>query len=197
MTPAERARLIDKQEFEAECKAIRERAYALFNIKPKRDPRVTASIKRGFSPEKAKFNRPAKVAPKAHKDPRNPTKHTINGLRMTAKEWACHLGINYNALCARIHRTGSIEAAVAMGGARRGVITVNGKSLTATDWADHLGIPRSTLYYRIKNEGNAEAIIADLIRNPPGVLTDFEAFRETGAGGTAQETPNITFSERA
>ncbi len=47
MTPAERARLIDRNEFAAECAAIRKRAFAMLKRKRPRDPRVEQWIKRG------------------------------------------------------------------------------------------------------------------------------------------------------
>jgi hypothetical protein len=334
MTPEERARHIDKEEFEAECAAIRQRAYATIGRKTHIDERVQAwidrvehivdapkrpfmahssPIKRAMAKEtskralasranryeafgenltisewaektgipvntirnrmfrgnsfenavspklvkpkivanaqpKRKQPKPVKViAPKISKVERI----TINGLSLTRAEWAEHLGITYGALMVRMSRLGSTEAAVNLD-KKREACNVRGK--TVNEWAEHFGVARSVLYRRIKLNGSAEAVIAELSANPPavynyavsarnartyehdgktrtlgqwadevglnvrtirwrlhsgwslalalntasnarpGVSSDFAPSAGTGAGSTAQETPNITFS---
>lgn len=144
MTPAERARQIDKEEFEAECTAIRQRAFAYAEqcraearsqarewITGK--PAVVVSFSRSGRPEHA---------------------HTVNGAVRTLKQWAKHLGISKVTLLRRRRELGSLEAAIAMGGPQRR-------------------------------------------RHAPGVVSNFAPSKGTGAGSTAQETPNLTFSQEA
>lgn len=119
MTPAEQARLIDKQEFEAECRAIRERVFAKLNIRQFDErQKVEASIarpvsvvkfnSRSFGPEGQEWE------PKPEPKPKRQVgqKHVVAGRALTRRQWAEKLGINYNALNQAVHRFGSVEAAV-------------------------------------------------------------------------------------
>ncbi|AEH79575.1 hypothetical protein SM11_chr2321 [Sinorhizobium meliloti SM11] len=204
MTPAERARLIDKQEFAAECAAVRHRAFAYVERRRQDTRKEIANwlsrepVKLTFKPRVPKVKpapapKPAVPSvPLANPD-KEPKRLTVDGLSLTRREWAYHLGITYNALNTRISRLGSLEAAVRHKSARRSGVTVAGMTMSITEWADYLSVARTTLYHRIKSEP-AETVIANLLADPPGVVLDFEDYEGTGAGGTAQETPNITFS---
>ena len=120
MTPAEHARQIDKQEFEAECAAIRRRAYARLGVNASEaDQRVKAWLAKPY--ERGSFNLPARIAAKAPAEPRervkpkrlkHGSKHTVAGTSLTLRQWADHLGITYNNLNQRIHKLGSLQAVV-------------------------------------------------------------------------------------
>lgn len=114
MTPAERARQIDREEFAAECAAIRQRAYARIGLKPehKPDPRVRAWVKR--EEPKAVFQPVFKpvVIRRPKLDPRTPPLHTVEGISLTQRQWAERLGIGVNAMHQRVHRHGSVVAAI-------------------------------------------------------------------------------------
>ncbi len=117
MTPEE-AREIDRLEFEADCRAARERAFALI---AKRHGEERARVlrwvknerpKERFNPKPPKIKVDCKPSGFAAKD------HAIGGITLTRREWAERLGISLNTFQQRIHRTGSLEAAVAIGGPR-------------------------------------------------------------------------------
>lgn len=109
MTPAERARQIDRDEFAAECAAIRQRAYSRFEIEPQREVGVENWVKR----EEPKVTyRPFKVKRGAWTGQRGPQLHTVHGVTLTSRQWAERLGINTNAMAQRIHRHGSVIATV-------------------------------------------------------------------------------------
>lgn len=123
MTPEE-AREIDRLEFEAECRAVRERVFAriaerhgaerarvLRWVKNERPARSTRVVLRPAAAPK----------PKVSRRPRQQTAQPrrVGSLSMTLHGWADHLGITYNSLNQRIHKLGSLEAAVAEGGPKR------------------------------------------------------------------------------
>ncbi|MDX0538483.1 hypothetical protein GOC59_02520 [Sinorhizobium medicae] len=204
MTPAERARMTDREEFAAECAAIRQRAFAYVKQRREDTRKEIANwlsrepVKLTFKPRVPKVNpapapKPAVPSIPSPKPIVEAKRVTVNGLSLTRREWAYHLGITYNALNTRISRLGSLEAAVRHQSARRSGVTVAGMTMSITEWADYIGMSRTTLYDRIKS-GTAETVIASLLADPPGVVLNFGPFEGTGAGGTAQETPNITFS---
>lgn len=61
MTPAERARLIDRQEFEADCAAARRRAYEhLAALAANKDDRVSDWLKKPYEPGTFICGAPAK-----------------------------------------------------------------------------------------------------------------------------------------
>lgn len=138
MTP-EQAREIDQREFEAECKAIRQRAYALI----------------------------AMAKPSIAITPAKPATPSFNGgpVGPTAKLY--------------FH---------------------DGKLLSLRDWAQHLGMPYQRLANRVRRNWPTELVLSQQNlkgRCRRGVVSNFEASEGTGAGSTAQETPEITFSEKA
>ena len=195
MTPAERARQIDREEFVAECAAVRQRAY-VYVVQRRQDKRDEIANWLGREAPKLTFRRYPTIqskdaAPRARRS--YAQRHNIDGLSLTQREWADHLGITYSALNTRISRFGSLEAAVRHQSARRSGVTVAGMTKSITEWADHIGIARSVLYHRIKTEP-AETLIAAYLADPPGVVSNLPDNSGTGAGSTAQETPNITFS---
>lgn len=122
MTPAERARLTDKQEFEAECRAVRERVLARLGIKDAEDharvkramlkPVQTGSFKRPVATRPA-APKPVELKPKATPWPTHtaPT-HTVAGRTLTRRQWAEELGITYNNMHQMVYRWGSVEAVV-------------------------------------------------------------------------------------
>lgn len=135
MTPAERARLIDRQEFEADCAAARRRAYehlkTLASGKDERacDQRVQDWLSRPlepspFRPQSAprpasEPNTPAPVeaepdTPEKPRPTRRPSKtYAADGKTLTLPEWAEWLGITVNVLHQRMHKQGGIQAVVA------------------------------------------------------------------------------------
>jgi hypothetical protein len=215
MSPAERARLIDKQEFEAESKALLARALAYSRQKQQAErQRVLKWIGSDNAPMIGMYrdlNRRSAIG--------GPKKlHTAQGITLTLQEWADHIGISYSALESRIRRLGSLEQAIALkpkarrakrhttaareprlnrGGKKPTLHEVNGVTLTIRQWAERLGIKRTGLQMRIKRLGSVEAAIAYKPTKGrwAGVASNFPSDLGTGAGSTAQETPNITFSE--
>jgi hypothetical protein len=144
----ERARQLDKQEFEAECKAARDRALAYANYCRKAERQ---RIRQWIDSEKAvgnTFNQ-LSISDRAHR-------HTVNGETRTVTEWANRIGISNAALLSRRRRLGSMEAAVAF--------TPQGR------WAK---------------------------QPEPGVVSNLPASEGTGGGRLLQESPEITFSEKA
>lgn len=121
MTPAERARLIDKQEFEAECRAVRERVFARLGIK-QAEERAHVQSTMAIPVKPAFVKRPvAAQRPKRSRD-KNGQLHTIAGRTLTRQQWAAELGITYNAMNQAVHKHGSVEAVVIrrLGGSANG-----------------------------------------------------------------------------
>lgn len=118
MTPAELARQIDRDEFEAESQRIRQRAHALTAAS---QARHEAKLKAWHDREVpvSSFNRyqanRKKVKPE-RTEPKRPTRigapHKIDGVTRTRSEWARHLGITLNAFNQRVYRLGTVKAAV-------------------------------------------------------------------------------------
>jgi len=140
---SELARLIDKKEFEAECKAARERAFA-----------YAAECRRRERQEFCDWLGKTEATPKLTMTTGHARVHTYSGLTLTVEQWAKRLGVKPSTLYGRQKKLGSMIAAIAWG--TKGV---KGKRL--------------------------------------GVVSNLSASRETGAGGTAQDTPNITFQENS
>lgn len=150
MTPAERARLIDKQEYEAECKAIRERAFAMLATKTT-DKRVREWINRDNPKPTRKIDKHALIgnAKAARSKSANAKLYTAFNHTRTLKEWAEETGILVNTIRARL----------------------------AGGWTIEKAVTRSVQ-----------------MLSRPGVVSNLGEELGTGAGSTAQETPNITFS---
>ena len=110
MTPAERAHLIDKQEFEAECRAARERAYALLNAgrgNIEAQPKASAEDHRPAS--RFKSQRPARRTERSNGGGRPATLLTFNGESLSIAEWADRLGIARRTIRSRIEYGWPIE----------------------------------------------------------------------------------------
>ncbi len=193
MTPAERSRQIDKAEFEAECKAARERALAYSKQCRKLEKqKVRAWMRDDADPITAKFVYSG----------RPPMTYTVNGHSRTLAQWASHLGISIHTLTNRRRRLGSFEAAVAMGGTTRSgrepiIVEFNGQSRPLSHWAAIAGLKADTIHHRLRSGWS----IADALTTPAqrrrGVASNFEGSEGTGGGSTVQETPKITFSKKA
>lgn len=121
MTPEE-AREIDRLEFEADCRAARERVFVRI---AERLGAERARVLRWVNDTRPMPKRmlwvpnPAKTAvaiPRRERRPRTDGPQWAFGVARTLPEWAAHLGIPVNTLHQRIHRTGSLEAAVRIGG---------------------------------------------------------------------------------
>jgi hypothetical protein len=88
MTPAE-AREIDRLEFEAECIALRQRAYALMSPRPVKEPKPVRN-------------------PSA---PRG-TLYTVGNVTLSISEWAARLGMSPGAIQYRLKRGWPVETAM-------------------------------------------------------------------------------------
>lgn len=203
MTPAERARLIDQQEFEAESKAALRRALAYSRRKHEEERcRVLGIEVAGGNFNNAPplpFGRIAKL-------------YTYGGETKTAAEWAKHLGLNVNTFQARLRKNG-LAGAINFRAANRSkgqTVTLDGITRSITGWAEALGIHSNTLHARIARGASPEEAVAmggrhqaprrqkaandSATREGAGASSDFAPSEGTGAGSTAQETPNLTFS---
>ncbi len=149
MTPAERARQIDREEFAAECAAIRQRAYERVGM-TEREARIDQWIKR--------------KEPKGSMRPR----YVRNAVR------------NAN----RAHAANAKP------------YTAFGHTRTLTEWATETGMSRNTIRNRLTIGWTLEDALTRAVQShrKPGVVSDFAPSDGTGAGSTAQETPNLTFS---
>lgn len=105
MSPAERARRTDKQEFDAECKAARQRALA-YAERCRDLERQRVQVWMGVKDTVIHKTSQLHVSDRAHR-------HTVNGETKTLVQWANVLGITPNALLCRRRKLGSMEAAVA------------------------------------------------------------------------------------
>jgi hypothetical protein len=224
MTPAERARQIDAEEFRQDSKRALDRALAY--SQQKKDERRRAFLVTIYgetgkamplwntlpSGQPAQPNTRPEPAQKLRFHGRNAKLHTVNGRSFTVAQWAQELGISIHTLRARSTTSGSVEAAILQGGNRRCVggdlITFDGQSLPMREWADRLGINYAALFARAKRHGFETAIKMGGPQhggprprpandNAPGVVSDFVPVEGTGAGAVLQETPNITFSDKA
>lgn len=190
MTPAERARLIEQREFKAECEAIRRRAMLALEQRRRDDEaRIAAWLGREPAPLPLRRDpmpgRPAKV-------------YTHNGQSKTLTQWATETGMPLPTLRRRLRSGMSFERAITRKpGKQAALYTVNGVSKTLQEWADHIGITYFALIKRLHRHSLAEAVAMGGNYTRPGVPSDFPPVEGTGAGSTAQETPEIDFSEKA
>lgn len=76
------------------------------------------------------------------------------------------------------------------------LIEFRGRRWLLSELAEITGIPHNTIRQRLSLGWNAEQAIGTPTpkQRRAGVVSNFSAFEGTGAGSTAQETPNITFS---
>lgn len=193
MTPAE-AREIDRLEFEAECKAIRQRAYALVQRAPIAAPATAPLCEE--TEDKQTSGPKSKIY-----------KHA--GRAMTIRDWAKHLGIDANVIGSRLRRGWTVERAltspITKGAHPTDYITHNGMTMSVREWAEHLGVKQNTLWVRLARGMPIHVALSAnrLPRNSiktrayRGVASNSGAFVGTGAGSTAQDTSNIDFHKKA
>lgn len=111
MTPCERARQIDKEEFAAECAAVRQRVEAYMKDREYRKRCEIEQWLRRDVPRTIPVRTPArKRSEPTPRKPKNNQKHEFNGISLSLRGWAEELSINVNALYQRIHKLGSLEA---------------------------------------------------------------------------------------
>ena len=193
MTPAE-AREIDRQEFEAECAAIRRRAYALLHNSP--------------SPAPASPQQDQVEIKKEPVDPK-PKLFSHAGRTMTLNEWAKHLGVRYQTLAHRLRQKWPIELVLTSQLKCRGeyrpnaIIEHNGKAMSIAEWAKYLGLKHNTLYARLMRGVPLNLALSphrlprkDKVKHRPGVSEDLSGIDGTGAGGSLQETSQMDFPEK-
>lgn len=152
---------------------------------------------------------------------------TYDGTTQAIGEWALDYGIPPAVIVARLERGLSVEQAitspmVTAPGQRLkdksferyigatyppnvSLLSHAGKTMTISAWARHLGIRTATLRCRLDDGWSVERTLTTPVARRrkrsttqgQGVVGDFEGQKGTGAGGTAQETPEIDFSEQA
>lgn len=196
MTPAE-AREIDRLEFEAECAAIRQRAYALIGHRH----RIAVSPAPQKSEQASPFNR-GRVGPKS-------ILYTHAGLTLSLAQWAERLGIQYQTLAHRIRKGWPLDRVLTAQNFKGKcqpslIIEHDGKAMTILQWAAHLGIKPNTLWQRIaRGIPNDLALCARRLgrrrsptRSGRGVTNNMGALAETGGWSTSQETSEINFPEK-
>lgn len=181
MTPAERARQIDREEFAAECAAIRQRAFDW--LASQRPEKPKDMMMRGLA-----------------------RLYEAHGEKHTLREWSEITGISITTLNTRINiYDWPVERAVTekIGhfGRRGKEYTINGETRSVSQWAKLAGISSAVAYTRITGGWPIEAALTlpkgstRPTSDAPGVSPNFTPSKGTGAGSTAQETPNISFSE--
>lgn len=116
MTPAERARQIDKEEFAAECATVRQRAYARLD-KPSPEAKVREWIKRtepkrGIWREKMPTKRRTMSFAKANGS--KARLYVAFNCTRTLKEWAKETGLSSNTIRNRLNLGWTIEQALTL-----------------------------------------------------------------------------------
>ena len=154
------------------------------------------------------------------------TRITFDGVSQSVTDWALDYGITPKILIARLERGLSAAQAikrpmVTLPGQRLPIFSPHqrrqsppkktairtGRTYTHGDmtlnlkqWAELLGMSSDTLRYRIRSGWDYADVFNTHRRASgprPGVSSNFAASEGTGAGSTAQETFEITFSEKA
>lgn len=118
MTPAERARQIDKEEFAAECAAIRQRAFA-YVARRRQDARASIDCWLGRPAPAVMFNPGAPITPKRPTGKRtgpgfghNAKRYDFNGYTRTLDEWAEVTGISRHTIRSRLSNGWTIDRAL-------------------------------------------------------------------------------------
>lgn len=77
--------------------------------------------------------------------------------------------------------------------------TFKGTRFTIGELADMSGVPAFTIYQHLSNGWTVEQAVTlpTPAQRRRGVVSNFPTFSGTGAGSTAQETPEITFPKEA
>ncbi|WP_306225746.1 hypothetical protein [Bosea beijingensis] len=145
---------------------------------------------------------------------------THEGITQPIREWALDYGIPTRLISDRLRRGWTVDKAIttpmnvapgerlkdrarrpsAASGHRRRLEHA-GRSLSVAQWAEHTGISYHTLANRLRAGWPVGKALTKAVRPYPnrhrGVVCNFPPVSGTGAGSTAQETPEITFSEEA
>lgn len=134
---------------------------------------------------------------------RQANRYSYRGQQLTLVELAALAGVNRNAMYARIHSYGfTVDRAVETVGNLRGGhkpnwITFEGTTHTLHEWARLANLDPNTLNWRLSNGWTVEQALTvpTVEQRRRGVVSNFDVSSGTGAGSTAQETPEITFSD--
>ena len=134
-----------------------------------------------------------------------PKRYRYNGKLYSMEQLADMAGVPLGTMYARIKYYGfTVARAVETPKPRRGTKpdrhTYAGRSLTLSEWSKLSGIPAKTLNRRISSYGwtiEQALCFPSLEQRRRGVVFNFMPSKGTGAGSTAQEIPEITFSEQA
>lgn len=113
MTPAERARQIDREEFTAECAAVRQRAFALLEMEAHRPAHVEHWIKRrepNGSIKPKYLRNAADNASRTHAA--NAKLYTAFNQTRTLRGWAEETGISAHTIRNRLTMGWTVEDAV-------------------------------------------------------------------------------------
>ncbi|MEO9335962.1 hypothetical protein ABFT80_00815 [Mesorhizobium sp. SB112] len=134
---------------------------------------------------------------------------TYRGESRTVTAWAKVIGISHSSLLARLSSGHSVEEALSPNfkrkprriagnpfGRRAKKYTIGSETKTIAQWASSIGVEPKTLAARMRKGRSLEVALA----MPPkdrgrGVVSNFAPSMGTGAGSTAQENAEITFSE--
>lgn len=114
MSPSEHARQIDREEFAAECAAIRQRAYALLGARKPHDQNFARWINRQEPKRSLKMVQSRKIGvEKAARAHANRAKHyTAFGHTRTLTEWATETRMSRNTIRNRLDIGWSLEDAL-------------------------------------------------------------------------------------
>ena len=132
-----------------------------------------------------------------------PKRFLYNGKRHTVIELAEMAGISRNALWARINFYGysvarAVETERSLRGKPPGQFTFANRKLSIREWSAIVGVPDATLNWRLACGWTIEQALSTPTprQRRAGVVSNFVPSEGTGAGRTAQETPQITFSQK-
>ncbi|MBX9452640.1 MAG: hypothetical protein KL801_12535 [Mesorhizobium sp.] len=168
---------------------------------------LDSRLRSGYTAEEAfspNFKRRPRVRtrpPRRYSPGRPPKHYSFNGVSKSLAQWSQEAGLDHHTVLQRLHRGMPLEVALSLKlrGGRAKHHTINGVSKTLEDWAKDAGITKKALVGRMaKGRTLAEALAMPNGRHPePGVVFNFAGVGETGARGSAQERPEITFSAEA
>lgn len=122
--------------------------------------------------------------------------YTHDGKTLTVQEWSELTGLKVVTIRARLYAGWDIEKVLT---SRPEPTDNHSMKVTRADLAREAGIDPRTVESRVRR---GWTLGQALTHGPhkgvrPGVVSNLPAFDGTGAGSTLQETPNLTFSEKA
>lgn len=136
-----------------------------------------------------------------------PKRYTHAGKTLTVRQWAGELGISEGQIRYRLKAGYPVDVAlsrklppVERDWQGHHPLTLNDATHSMAEWSRRSGIPVMNISVRIGRLGwTVERALTEPVcrKALPGVSSDLEAFEGTGAGSTAQEIPEITFSKQA